>query len=174
MSATIGEHGQGQRRHTGVIHDGFTLERSYPVEAARVFGAFASWEAKNVWGDTGDIEEAAGDAGIVEFDFRPGGRERFGHVRDGVTYRYIGLYYDIVPDRRIVYSYEMYAGETRISVSLATIEFVEQDGLTRLTVTEQGAYLDGIDGPEANELRREGLAAMIDQLTGYLAAQPNR
>ena len=164
---------QGQRRRTSVVHDGFTLERSYPAAAGRVFGAFASWEAKNVWGDTGDLEEAAGEAGVVEFDFRPGGRERFGHVRGGVTYRYVGLYYDIVPDRRIVYSYEMYRGETRISVSLATIEFAERDGLTRLTVSEYGAYLDGFDGPDANGLRREGVAAMLDQLTGYLAAQPN-
>jgi uncharacterized protein YndB with AHSA1/START domain len=32
-------------------------------------------------------------------------------------------YCDIVPDQRIVYTYDMHMGEMRISVSLATVEF---------------------------------------------------
>jgi hypothetical protein len=43
-----------------------------------VFAAFASEEAKSTWGDTGELEPADGEAGISEFDFRVGGRERFG------------------------------------------------------------------------------------------------
>ena len=38
-------------------------------------------------------------------------------------HRFDSLYYDIVPDERIVYSYEMHLDDKRISVSLATIEF---------------------------------------------------
>jgi hypothetical protein len=38
----------------------------------------------------------------------------------------------------------------------------------------QGAYLDGIDGPRAPSLRKEGVAEMLDNLTGYLAAQARR
>jgi uncharacterized protein YndB with AHSA1/START domain len=90
-----------------------------------VFAAFASAEAKNVWGDTGDLEPAEGAAGAAEFDFRPGGRERFGFKWSDTTYRYDALYYDIVPGQRIIYSYEMYADEARISVSVATIEFAK-------------------------------------------------
>jgi uncharacterized protein YndB with AHSA1/START domain len=33
-----------------VIHDTFTIERTYPVPASRVFAAFASKEAKDTWG----------------------------------------------------------------------------------------------------------------------------
>ncbi len=154
-----------------VIHDTFTIERTYPVAPSRVFAAFASAEAKGIWGDTGDLEPADGEAGIAEFDFRAGGRERFGFKMAGTTFRYDARYYDIVPDQRIMYAYEMYAGDARISVSVATIEFVKSGDGTTLTVTEQGAYLDGIDGPEAPSLRREGTAEMLDNLTGYLAAQ---
>ena len=63
-----------------VIHDTFTIERSYPAAPTRVFAAFASAGAKNAWGDTGDLEEADGNAGTAEFDFRAGGRERFGFI----------------------------------------------------------------------------------------------
>jgi uncharacterized protein YndB with AHSA1/START domain len=152
-------------------HDQFTIERSYPAAPSRVFAAFASSEAKNIWGDTGDIAPADGDAGLAEFDFRVGGRERFGYRYSGVTYRYDALYYDLVPDQRIVYSYEMYANDARISVSIATIEFAKTGDGTALTYTEMGAYLDGIEQPG---LRKEGTTQMLDNLTGYLDAQVRR
>jgi uncharacterized protein YndB with AHSA1/START domain len=147
-----------------VVHDTFTIERTYPAAPSRAFAAFASAEAKNTWGDTGDIESAPGIES--EFDFRVGGRERFGNVYQGTTFRYDALYYDIVPDQRIVYSYEMYAGDARISVSVATIEFAKSAEGTALTYTEQGAFLDCLDAPD---LRREGTTEMLDNLTAYLA-----
>jgi uncharacterized protein YndB with AHSA1/START domain len=153
-----------------VIHDTFTIERTYPAAPSRVFAAFASAEAKNIWGDTGNLEPADGEAGIAEFDFRAGGRERFGFKMAGTTYRYDARYHDIVPDQRIIYTYEMYAGDARISVSVATIELAKTGDGTALTVTEQGTYLDGIDGPQAPSLRQGGVAEMLDNLTGYLAA----
>jgi uncharacterized protein YndB with AHSA1/START domain len=153
-----------------VIHDTFTIERTYPAAPSRVFAAFASVEAKNIWGDTGDLEPAGDAAEAEEFDFRIGGRERFSHRWEGTAYRYDALYYDIVPDQRIVYSYEMYANDARISVSIATIEFAKVSDGTTLTYTEQGAFLDGIDGPQAASLREEGTAEMLDNLTGYLAS----
>ena len=151
-----------------VIHDTFSIERTYPAAPSRVFAAFASREAKDAWGDTGGLEPAESESGVEEFDFRPGGRERFGHKWQSTTFRYDALYYDIVPDQRIVYSYEMYANGTRISVSVATIEFTASGEGTALSVTEQGVYLDGFDGSEAASLRQEGTEDMLDNLTGYL------
>jgi uncharacterized protein YndB with AHSA1/START domain len=151
-----------------VIHDTFQIERTYPATPERVFAAFASQEAKAVWGDTGDL--AATDA-QSEFDFRTGGRERFGFEYKGISYRYDALYYDIVPGQRIIYSYEMYADDVRISVSVATIEFAPGGDGTALGVTEQGAYLDGFDGADAAALRREGVTEMLDNLTDYLKNQ---
>jgi uncharacterized protein YndB with AHSA1/START domain len=152
-----------------VIHDTFAIERTFPASPSRVFAAFASKEAKDAWGDTGDLTEPGPDAGDTEFDFRIGGRERFGIGFQGTSFRYDALYYDIVPDQRIIYSYEMYANDARISVSVATIEFAATPEGTALTWTEQGAYLDGFDGPEAPQLRRGGTAEMLDGLAKYLA-----
>jgi uncharacterized protein YndB with AHSA1/START domain len=149
-----------------VNHATFVIERSYPAAPAKVFAAWASLEAKNIWMDDPDYKS---DGSEAELDFRVGGHERFGGLSpDGSSYSYDATYYDIVPGHRIMYSYEMYAGNDRMSVSLATVEIVpEQDG-TKLTYTEQGAFLDGIDKPEARE---EGTAWMLDNLGKYLASR---
>ena len=156
---------------SSVIHDTFTIERTYAAEPARVFAAFSSAEAKEAWSDTGDLGPAQGEAAGTEFDFRPGGRERFGFVYQGNELRYDAQYYDITPDQRIVYAYEMYANDARTSVSVATIEFAKNGDGTALAWTEQGVYLDGIEEPG---LRREGTQIMVDNLTGYLNGRAPR
>jgi uncharacterized protein YndB with AHSA1/START domain len=155
-----------------IIHDMFVIERTYPASPSRVFAAFASKEAKDPWGDTGDTgdtAEAEPATGPVEFDFRVSGHERFGFAYQGVNYTYDAFYYDIVPDQRLVYSYEMYADGMRFSVSVATIEFGKTNDGTTLTWTEQGAYLDGFDGQDAPRLRQGGISEMLDGLAKYLA-----
>jgi uncharacterized protein YndB with AHSA1/START domain len=74
-----------------------------------------------------------------------------------------------VTDQRIVYSYEMYADAVRISVSVATIEFAKSGAGTTLTWTEQGVYLDGIDGAQAPVLRIGGTNELLDALALYVA-----
>ena len=150
-----------------VIHDMFVIERSYLAIPSRVFAAFASTDAKSNWGW---IDRSAVDDGAKapELDFRIGGRERFEFKEHGTALRYDARFYDIVPDQRIIYSYEIYADDARISVSVATIEFVMNGDGTALTWTEQGAFLDGFDGNEAPGLRRDGTVQLLDLLPGYL------
>ncbi len=56
-------------------------------------------------------------------------------------------------------------------MSLATIEFAESGDGTKLTWTEQGAYLDGYNGADAPEMRKGGTIEMIEGLTAYLQRQ---
>ncbi len=55
----------------------------------------------------------------------------------------------------------MYVGGTKISVSLATVEFAKADNGTTLTVTEQGAFLDGYDDAGSRE---RGTSELLDSL----------
>jgi uncharacterized protein YndB with AHSA1/START domain len=64
-----------------VIHDTFAIERSYLAIPSRVFAAFASTEAKSNWRWIDRLAEDDGAVG-AEFDFRIGGRERFGFPMD--------------------------------------------------------------------------------------------
>jgi uncharacterized protein YndB with AHSA1/START domain len=60
--------------------------------------------------------------------------------------------------------------ETRISVSLATVEFTpEGDGDTRLVFTEQDAFLDGHESPAR---RAEGMGGLLDALGRSSRARP--
>jgi uncharacterized protein YndB with AHSA1/START domain len=156
-----------------VIHRIFTIERTYDTAPAGVFAAFSTQEARNSWGETADQppSEGEGASEVTEFDFRAGGRECFTTEWEGTIYRYDGRYHDIVTGSRIVYSYAMYADGTLISVSLATIEFTEHGHGTKLTWTEQGAYLDDYNGADAPEMRKGGTNEMIDGLTAYLQRQ---
>ena len=138
-----------------VEHATFVVERKYKASPERAFAAWADREAKARWFADSDAN--------LELDFRVGGRERHsGAAPDGSAYSYEALYQDIVPDERIVYTYEMHLEETRISVSLATVEFRPVGGNgTRLVFTEQGAFLDGHEFPAR---RAEGMGSLLDAL----------
>lgn len=62
----------------------------------------------------------------------------------------------------------MHYGGTFLSVSLASVAFAPADGGTRLTFTEQIAYLDGKDGTAS---RKQGTAAHLDRLGAVLRAR---
>jgi uncharacterized protein YndB with AHSA1/START domain len=146
-----------------VVHDTFVIDRTYPASPKRVFRAFADPAAKIQWFGDPDIEKNAGH----EIDFRVGGRESLaGDVPGGgATFTYDAVYQDIIEDTRIVYSYDMTMDGRRISVSVATIEFITDGTGTRLILTEQGAYLDGLD---TSAQREEGTRGILDALGAYL------
>ena len=142
-----------------VTHATFTIERTYDAPPAEVFAAWARPEAKGEWFGASDYE----------LDFRIGGKEvNRGGPDGGPVFTYEALYHDIVDNERIVYAYDMYMGDTRISVSLSTIELSPADAGTRLAYTEYGAYLDGHDTPQQRE---SGTGQIFDALAASLARQ---
>ncbi|MGG3572354.1 SRPBCC family protein [Bacillus gobiensis] len=134
-----------------VTHDTFVIERVYDSPPAQVFSAWADPAAKARWFTKAD-----------EFDFQVGGRESSrGGPDGGPVFTFDARYQEIVPDERIVYSYTMDLDETRISVSVTTVEFKPAEGGTQLIFTEQGAFLDGHDSPADRE---HGTKIMLDKL----------
>jgi uncharacterized protein YndB with AHSA1/START domain len=148
-----------------VTHGTFTIERTYDASPARVFHAFADPKAKASWFEG----PADWEKGRQEFDFRVGGRERIsGGPKGGPIHAFDARYQDIVPDQRIIYSYDMHLDDKRISVSLATIEFKPAGAGTRLIFTEQGAFLDGYDDAGSRE---QGTRGLLDALGAALRRQ---
>jgi len=147
----------GQR---SVTYDTFVIERELRHAPARVFRAFSDLDAKRAW-----FGNATDDHTL---DFRVGGKE----VSQGdephaefSSYRFEATYHDIVDDERIIYSYEMYVDGKKLSVSQATILFEATADGTRLTFTEYGAYLDGL---EPIGLREQGTSELLDALAASL------
>jgi len=101
-----------------------------------------------------------------QFDFRVGGREVLsGGPKGGPFHTFDARYFDIIPGQRIIYGYDMFVGERKLSVSLATIELQAQGKSTRLTMTEQGAYLDGV---EDGSQREAGTRDLLEKLAQSL------
>ena len=71
-------------------------------------------------------------------------------------------------NERIVYTYELLIDDVRSSVSLVTVELERDGDGTRLTLTEHGAFFDGLEDPEA---RREGWGSLLDALARELDAR---
>lgn len=144
-----------------IAHATFTIKRSYKAAPARVFKAFADPAAKAKWfGAPGDGVKAS------SMEFRVGGREHSsGKIPNGPSYTFDALYEDIVPDERIIYTYQMTIDDKRISVSVATIELRPAGTGTELSLTEMGAFLDGLDNAAQREL---GTRDLLDKLGASL------
>ena len=139
-------------------HGMFCIERIYPASPARVFRAFQDPVAKAAWFNGGP------ECTILaqEMDFRVGGREQSrGRWTSGHVSHFDAIYHDIIPNERIVFSYDMYVDDAKISVSLTTVEIKASGAGTRLIFTEQDVFLDGF---EDNGGREHGTGEVLDRL----------
>jgi uncharacterized protein YndB with AHSA1/START domain len=143
-------------------HATFVIERQYNTPPAKLFAAFADAKQKAQW----FVGPEAWEKSNHTLDFRIGGKESVsGGPPGGTVHTYAGTIWDIVDNERIVISYEMHLGETRISVSLGTTDIKPNGAGSTLTYTEQGVYLDGYD--DAGE-RERGTQILFDQLKDFL------
>ena len=147
-------------------HGQFTLSRLLRASPAQVFATFANPAVKAKW--------FPGNPAFTQtersMDVRPGGRERLkGRWPQGLVTCFDAVYFDVVENERLVYAYEMHLDERKISVSLATLTMAPEGEGTRLTVTEQGAFLNGYADGGARET---GTAGLLDGLARWLEPSP--
>jgi uncharacterized protein YndB with AHSA1/START domain len=155
MNATI------ERSQT---HATFVVERNYSAPVEQVWHALTDNEARDQW-FSGGPEFTANEK---SHDFRVGGHgTEEGQWHGGPRSRFLSTYTDIVEHQRVVFTYDMWADERHMSTSLTTIALEPHGESTRLTYTEQGVHLDGLDSPAGRE---EGTNGLLDQLGAYLDA----
>jgi len=151
-----------------IVHNTFTVERTYPSPRERVFAAFSEASEKVLWYAAGDLRQVD----EYSLDFRVGGAEKLrARLKPGTPFPGAVLFYDnrfedIVPNERIVITSTMTFVDTRVSSSLETFEFLATDEGTNLVFTHQGAFFPGSDGPERREA---GWRALLDRLGAALA-----
>jgi uncharacterized protein YndB with AHSA1/START domain len=157
--------GGGDAPARSVVHATFHLERTFDAPVHRVWRALTEQAAKQKWfaGPPGGSWETL----ERYMDVRPGGRERLkGRWEGGVVSTFDATYYDVIPNERLVYAYEMLMDDRKISVSLATMQLEADGDRSRLKVTEQGAFLDGYDDSGSRE---QGTGFLLDALGASLA-----
>jgi uncharacterized protein YndB with AHSA1/START domain len=124
--------------------------------------SFSDYASKKKWFG-GPPEWNQGESSL---DFREGGSETdVGGPVGGFVSTMHAVYYDIVENERIVYTYEMLLDGERTSVSLCTVELEADGGGTLLTLTEQGAYFTETDQVAG---RKEGTEGLLDALKAFV------
>jgi uncharacterized protein YndB with AHSA1/START domain len=154
---------QGETAVRSVVHAIFHLERTYDAPVARVWRALTNPTDKWKWfgGTPGRWEPLE-----RHMDVRVGGIERLsGRWEGGVVSCFDAVYFDVIPNERLVYTYEMHMDDKKISISLATLQLKDKGGETTLKVTEQGAFLDGYDDAGSRE---HGTNHLLDLLGASL------
>jgi uncharacterized protein YndB with AHSA1/START domain len=104
---------------------------------------------------------------IDKMDVRPGGSWRFVHRgEDGQEFAFRGVYHEITPPERIVWTFEFEGMPGHISLDTAVFE--EEDGKTRLTATSVFQSVQDRDGMIQSGME-EGAAEGYDRLDDLLA-----
>jgi len=142
-----------------VIHDTVVVRRLCEADAERVYRAWTDAALLERWYVPGDEKWSAK---IVEHDFRVGGGKRITFGPPDETFVEDCHYVDIVPNRRICYAMTIARGDTRITVSMVTVELTPHGERCDLRVTDQLAILDG--GDTAKD-RERGWGETLDKLS---------
>ena len=147
-----------------IKHSSFLIERRFEYDPSQVYRAWVDPSVKSRW-FSGPADKWKEE--VREMDVRVGGRDRLvGKFADGSESRFEAQYFEVVPEKRLVYTYDMFWQEKKISVSLASAEFVLAGKGTKLVLSEQHAFLDGF---EDGGSRERGTRVLMDNLAIALA-----
>jgi uncharacterized protein YndB with AHSA1/START domain len=138
------------------------ITRVFDAPRTVVFEAWTTAERLAQWWDPNRVPLA-----VCEIDLRPGGAFRFvNHGPDGANHPFAGIYREIVPPTRLVFT-------TRIAPSgaesVGPLVFSEHDGQTRLTMTIECA--SKVDRDALLRMHVDvGTTRTLDNLKDYLGA----
>ena len=135
-----------------------TLTRRFSAAPEKVYAAWADPQKLVQWFGPGSVEEGSVKADI---DLRVGGRYRISFNAKGTYNEVGGVYREVVPNQRLVFSWAWHSTPERDS--LVTISMKPEGSGTLLTfLHEQFADATARDqGPDAAETRLNRLLNMI-------------
>ena len=141
------------------------LERLIAAPPERVFAAWTQPELLSQWSSPPGISIDGGD-----LDLRVGGRWRVAmRGGDGSTREAFGMYREIVPPSRLVYTHAWHlggAGGGTTPETVLTVEFRAEGKGTRLVLTQTG-----FESAESRDGHRIGWSSSIDNLAALFASK---
>jgi uncharacterized protein YndB with AHSA1/START domain len=136
-----------------------TMSRTFDAPRHLVWAALTQPEhVKRWWGRGNPLD--------VTLDFRPGGSYRFVEHADGNEYAFRGEIREIVPEERVVQTFEFEGMPGHIAVETLTLE--EKDGKTTVTNTSSFSSKEDRDGMLSSGMET-GANASYDALAALLA-----
>lgn len=142
----------------------FVVTRTFDAPRRLVFEAWTRPEHVRRWWGCGAMEVA-----VCELDVRPGGGWRIVlRGPDGLEYRFRGVYREVDPPGRLVFTECFDDPSIGCPEWLTTMDFAERDGRTTLTVAFLHATPEGRDGHLGSGFEA-GMAETFDRLAELLA-----
>ena len=136
-----------------------TLRRHYPVGCEKVWRAWTQPEALKAWFGPDEIVEVP----LAEVDLRVGGRFRVTmRAADGETHDVSGTYLEIVPERKLVFSWAWRSTPER--VSRVTVRLAPDGQGCELVLLHEQFFDEA-----AREGHRHGWTGAVDKLGRWLA-----
>ena len=154
-----------------VKFDSFEMDEAFACPVQKLFAAFTDPVTKRAWYADGAHAETHE---TLEYALDPqvGGKEVFRLALNdktpmpGLEIEMVGECVARVDNALLVYASRMSARGQVVSITNEAFEFTADGAGSRLRLTQQGAYLEGSDGPE---LRRRGHEQLLSDLRRYLA-----
>jgi uncharacterized protein YndB with AHSA1/START domain len=135
-----------------------TLKRRLKAPPDKVFAAWTDPEKIKRWFGPGAVE-----CTHAEFDLRVGGRYMISATSpDGEKHQVGGILREIVPEKRLVYTWAWHSMPER--ESLVTVEFKPDGDGTLLTLTHEKFFDEG-----ARDRHLHGWNGALDKLEKFLA-----
>lgn len=146
---------------TAPIEDTFVLRMSRRFDAPRehVFRAWTDPEAMAQWMGPPGVQ-----ARDVKIDLQVGGSYSLVmHGEEGGIYPLSGIYKEIAPPNRLVFTFTWGHGDLDGHEMLVTLDFAEDDGGTLLSLTQEKVPTESARGHH-----EQGWGGSLDRLADYL------
>lgn len=110
------------------------LRRRFAAPRAEVFAAWTEEKALRQW-----FSPPGYRCDLAEVDLRPGGAWRVSmrRLEDGAVFTVAGVFEEVTPPRRLVYSWAWQAPDTDESETRVTVEFREEGDETEIVLTHE-------------------------------------
>jgi len=139
----------------------FEIAREFACSPAALYEAWADPKIKSKWfvGPDGWVETGR------SIDLREGGIETMaGNFAGKMTTEYTAHFYDVQPEQRIGFSFEVRLGGEIYSISTTIVEFLPAERGTEMKYHEQLAVFSGQTVEEALPNRIAGTGSHFDRL----------
>lgn len=138
-----------------------TVSRLVPAPAEAVFRAWTVPDEIRKWWSPEGLTVP-----FVDVDLRVGGNYRLGLQRpDGNPFCATGIYREIEPPRKLVFTWRWEPDRFEAGDTLVTIEFWDRDGKTEIVLTHER-----FPSTEARDEHRKGWAACLERIGGTISA----
>jgi uncharacterized protein YndB with AHSA1/START domain len=141
------------------VKPSLTIKRRFDAPPAKVFSAWIDPEKVKRWMGPGEVKVLR-----AESDPRTGGRYRWlMQSPDGEQHDVSGVYREVIPDRKLVFTWAWKSTPER--ESLVTVE-IKPDGAGSLMTLTHELFFDDA----ARDRHQHGWSGAMDKLEKYLAA----